>query len=163
VREAKQAREQSHRDRLEAIEQQEAAEKAFAAAHREEMSERDRAYDAELRLQRIVQADRISEAIVNLIETAYDEVKSPPPMLTMTTPVSTHSARDFARASLFSTHSGDPISMKRTLSGPVEAIPFVSSARRSALYRRLRISSATMSVLRLREGDVRRTLGNTPG
>ena len=51
----------------------------FAAGRAEEMAERKRALDAQIALERLAQAGRITEIVITMARTAHDETLTPPP------------------------------------------------------------------------------------
>jgi len=60
------------------LSEQRAATEAAQRGHREHMEERARAFDAELVLQRIVQVERISSVVVELMAAAHEEQNTSP-------------------------------------------------------------------------------------
>lgn len=81
VHEAKLGREQSRAAHIEAVAEQKAAAQALACAHREEMTERHLAHEAELTMQRIVAIQQTSKLLLELIDVAREEAINPPPLL----------------------------------------------------------------------------------
>jgi len=67
---------EAHREAMAA---QTLAREDFAAGRAEEMAERKRALDAQIALERLAQAGRITEILITIARTAHDETLSPPP------------------------------------------------------------------------------------
>jgi hypothetical protein len=65
----------AHRELMSA---QKEAREGFATAHGEEMAERQRALAAEISLQRLVLADRVAAALIDMARTAHSETLAPP-------------------------------------------------------------------------------------
>lgn len=63
----------------EAMAAQAVAREDFAAGRAEEMAERKRALDAQIALERLAQAGRVTEILITMARTAHDETLSPPP------------------------------------------------------------------------------------
>jgi hypothetical protein len=82
-REAMGAQQQGREDfttaHREAMSAQAAAREDFAAGRAEAMAERKRALDAQIALERLTQAGRITEILITMARTARDETLSPPP------------------------------------------------------------------------------------
>jgi hypothetical protein len=62
----------------EAMAAQALAREDFAAAHAAEMAERKRALDAQIAVERLAQAGRVTEILISMARTAHDETLSPP-------------------------------------------------------------------------------------
>jgi hypothetical protein len=63
----------------EAMAAQAVAREDFAAGRAEEMAERKRALDAQIALERLTQAGRVTEILITMARTARDETLNPPP------------------------------------------------------------------------------------
>lgn len=87
LEEARVARVQSEEAHKQNVAQQQRARQDFADAHREQMSERAAATATEIRLQRVLQAKRVAEVLMDLIETARAEHLNPPPSLAPPSPI----------------------------------------------------------------------------
>jgi hypothetical protein len=81
VQEARGARQESHRDHLQEAEAQTAFLNASSAQHQEEMAEWRRAFEAETKLQRLTQIERIAEAVLDVITAARQEHVAPSPKI----------------------------------------------------------------------------------
>jgi hypothetical protein len=79
VGEARQGRQESRVAHEEEMQERRTAAEAYAAAQREEMSERERSRESDLRLQRVLQVERISQLLLDLVNTAQHEWANPPP------------------------------------------------------------------------------------
>jgi hypothetical protein len=82
VQEAQRGRRESRANHVEAIAEQKTMAAAFSSAHAEQMADRQRAHDADARLQRLAQMERISELLLSVIDAARAEALEPPPLLT---------------------------------------------------------------------------------
>lgn len=81
VSEARHARHESHRDHLEETGAQRRLLEASAAAHREEMEDRRSELEAERKLQRLAQLERIAQTVFDVITIAREEHLEPSPKI----------------------------------------------------------------------------------
>ncbi len=78
VREARAARREASDAHKEEMAEQRHALQASTAAHQEQMRERQRALATEIKLQRVVQLERVAEVLTDLADTARAEAIQPP-------------------------------------------------------------------------------------
>ncbi len=78
VREARAARQEASDAHREELAEQRRALEASTAAHQEQMRERQRAFATEIKLQRIVQLERVAVVLTDLADTARAEAIDPP-------------------------------------------------------------------------------------
>ncbi len=78
VGEARAARREASDAHTEEVAEQRSALQASTAAHQEQMRERERALATEIKLQRIVQLERVAEVLTDLADTARAEAIQPP-------------------------------------------------------------------------------------
>jgi hypothetical protein len=81
VRESVVARQENREAHDAEMREQSAALEVAATAHREEMAERRRALEADIKLQRIIQMERVAETLLDLIRVARDEEMNPLPQI----------------------------------------------------------------------------------
>ena len=81
VREARLARQEAHLAHTEEVAEQRNAAEASMMAHQEETRQRREALAEEVRLQRVMQSERVAEILMRLADTAREELVNPPPQI----------------------------------------------------------------------------------
>src|SRR5262249_12292571 len=81
VLEARRARSEARTAHEEAMVEWQEARRAAANQHRDEMTERARAFSAEITLQRVIQVEHVVESLVDVVDTARSEAIDPPPVM----------------------------------------------------------------------------------
>lgn len=76
----KQARDDFTTAHKEAMKAQAAARKDFDAGRAADMTERERALEAQIALERLAQAGRVTEILIAMARIAHDETLNPPPV-----------------------------------------------------------------------------------